>query len=128
MDEKKPKPLTSNQVRALNALLTHKTITEAAKDAKLSEKTFQRYLKDDSFAWHFREAHANLIADNVRRLTGATSDALTTLHKLMESGESDAVKVRAAKELLTGFLKFKEILNLEARILDLEKAIEANRE
>ena len=124
MTDTENKPLTQKQAKALAALLTHQTIADAANEAGVTDRTLYRYLNDPNFAAQLREQQAVMIADNVRRLTGMSGDALTALKDLMDSSDSDSVKVRAAKEILSGFLKYREILNLESRILELERRMD----
>lgn len=120
--------ITPNQAKALAALLTHRTIGEAADSVGLTSRTLLKYLADDTFKAALKEAQTSMIADVTRRLTGMQDATLTKLYSLMQESDNEAIQARSAKELLQAFLKFWEVLNLEQRLAALEAAIGAKGE
>ena len=71
--------LTRGQRRALQALLAHSTVAEAAKAAALSERTLYRYLADTTFQDALRAEQERLLAMTRRRLTALAASAVEEL-------------------------------------------------
>lgn len=76
--------LSRNQKRALNALLNHATVLDAAESVGLSAKTFYIYLKDEEFA---AEMEARFEAETLAlkaAFNAKVSVALDTLLEIMQ--------------------------------------------
>lgn len=93
--------LSSNQRKAMAALLAVPTLEEAAKKCGLHRNTLARYLSIPMFRLELSNREAEIIAATQAAITGATGAAVKTLKALVENeGTSDAVKCRAAVALL----------------------------
>lgn len=114
--------LTPRQRRGVAALLTAKTVTAAADQAGVSERTINRWIKQPGFIRELRQAQAAIIDQLAGRLVAGTGQALDTLADLMQSAESESVRRQAAGQWLELCLTIREQTDLERRITELEKA------
>jgi len=112
---------------AILALLTTRTVEEAARAAHISAKTLLRWMKEPEFDAAYQAAKRAAFGQSIARLHHLSSAAVTTLGKVMlEPGAPPATRVRAADSILDHTIKAIEIESLEARLTELERAAEAN--
>src|SRR5665213_2574984 len=110
---------------AIVALLTTRTVEEAARAAHISAKTLLRWMKEAGFDTAYRAAKRAAFGQSIARLHHLSSAAVTTLGKVMlESGTPPATRVRAADSILDHTTKAIEIEGIEARVAQLERAAE----
>lgn len=114
--------LTTRQQAAISALLTAPTITAAAETIGAGEKTIRRWLAEPAFLAELQRAETAVIEHTTRRLSAATTQALDTVIRIMETGSSDSVKLRAAIALLDTTLRWHELRAIEVRLAALEAA------
>lgn len=115
--------LTSNQKRALAAILASKSLVAASQACGLSEKTLQRYLTDQRFRAALAAAESDVIDQATRRLLALTGLAVDTLDRVLtDPAARDAVTLRAAQMVIDGLLRLRE-LAIEKRISELESAV-----
>jgi transposase-like protein len=108
---------------AIVALLTHRTIEEAARSIGVDPKTLFRWMKEPEFDAAYRAAKRAAFAQSIARLQHLTSAAVSTLGKVMlDSTTPPATKVRAADSILDHAAKAIEIEEIEARVAALEVA------
>ena len=108
---------------AIAALLSERTIEEAARACGTSAKTLLRWLKVTEFRSAYLEARGQVLSQSNARLQQATSAAVTTLLKLMVSPDAPAAtRVRAAQCVVELAHKGFELDNLELRLARLEAA------
>jgi len=112
---------------AILALLTTRTVEEAARAAHISAKTLLRWMKEPEFDAAYQAAKRAAFGQSIARRHHLSSAAVTTLGKVMlEPGTPPATRVRAADSILDHTIKAIEIESLEARLTELERAAEAN--
>jgi len=112
---------------AIVALLTTRTVEEAARVVGVSTKTLLRWMKEPEFDTAYREAKRAAFGQSIARLHHLSSAAVTTLGKVMlEPGTPPTTRVRAADSILNHTTKAIEIEGLEARLTELERAAETN--
>jgi hypothetical protein len=108
---------------AIIALLSARSIEEAARTANVPPRTLYRWLKEPEFDAEYRRAKRAAYGQAIARLHQATSAAATTLIKTMIDGATPAsVKVRASEAILNHTAKAVEIEEIEARVKALEQA------
>jgi hypothetical protein len=121
--------MKTNQENALNALLASASITDAAQNCGLSEKTLRRYLADADFQKEFRAARRVVFEQNIVRLQSLHAGAVATLERNLNC-ENPSVEVRAAQIIIEGNRKDFETLDILERLEILEnehqKQIETN--
>jgi hypothetical protein len=115
------KRLTPAQLRAIEALLTNNTVTDAAKAAGVDRRTLQRWMAEKEFCDTLRQAESELLSGMSRQVTAYAATALKVLYGVMLAKDSSAgVRVRAAEALLTRFHQVKELVEFEGRLTALE--------
>ena len=108
---------------AVVALLTQRSIEEAAKSIGIAPRTLVNWLKLPEFQAAYREARRTAYGQAIARLQQATSAAASTLMKVMvDQGTPASVKVRASEAILNHAAKAIEIEDIEARVRALEEA------
>jgi hypothetical protein len=114
---------------AIAALLTQRNIEDAAKHIDISANTLLRWLKVPEFAAAYRQARRAAFSQSIARLQQATTAAVTTLLKVMVDPSTPAsTKVRAADSVMSHAAKANEIEDIEARVSELERAAEAQKQ
>ena len=117
--------LSPKQQRAIQALLTNPTLTGAAVAAKISRSTLGRWLLDPLFNQALKAGAAASLEELSRSLLAVGGKAIQALGEtldktgLMQAG----VRVRAADIVLSRLLALRELVDLEARISELEKVV-----
>ncbi len=111
------------------ALLTQRNVEEAAKAIGLAPKTLLRGLQIREFEEAYRKARRDAFRQAFARLQQASSAAVTTLLKLaVDQNAPAAVKARAAYYILTLGTKAIETEDIEAHMLELERAAELSKQ
>lgn len=122
------KALTRKQDRAILALLTSSTLSEAAKAAGIGEATLWRWLQLPDFQEAYREARRQAVNQAITRLQQATGEAVETLRNIARDDEAkDSARVTAAKVILEMAFKAVELEDLTARVEELERSAEVKR-
>ncbi len=119
--------LSRVQERAIAALLQESTVEAAAKSAGISERTLRRWQILEPFQTAYKAARRSLVDSALSKLQQATGEAVATLRKNLECGQS-ATEVRAALAILDTAIKGTELMDVEERLQDLEKRIGERRE
>ena len=116
--------LSAKQHRAITALLTSKSVTEAAVATGQGERTIYRWLSEPDFRQALSAAEGDLIDVATRRLLQLQGSALDTLEALLGDGAdaSAGVRLRAAQVTLDHLLKLREMRDIEQRLAALEAA------
>ncbi len=110
---------------AIAALLSQRSIEEAARAANIGYKTLLRWLEIPEFRAAYRRARREAVQQAVARLQQATGAAGLTVLKLMtDPNVPAAVRLRAAECVFEHAIKGIELEDLEARLTDLERAAE----
>jgi hypothetical protein len=106
--------------RALIALMSCVTITEAAEEAGCSERTLRGWLRDDAaFREEFRRARAEAVGDALRQMQVAAEAAVQALVNQARD-DHEGTAFRAATALLDRVQKAQEAADFEARVAALE--------
>ncbi len=114
--------LTTNQRRALNALLDSTSVRAAAKKANLGETTLWRYLSDATFKTALSKRQDAIVSSVTAALTGMAGESVKTLRGILRSRTaSDAVKCRAALGWLSQMRQSVELADLSERVRALEQ-------
>jgi hypothetical protein len=113
---------------AIVALLTHRTIEEAARAVNVATKTLLRWQKEPEFDVAYRAAKRAAFAQSIARLHHLSSAAVSTLGKVMlDPTTPPATRVRAADSILDHTTKAIEIEDVEVRVSDLERAADESK-
>jgi len=108
---------------AIVALLSHRSIEDAAREVGIAPKTLMRWLKDPEFDAAYREARRAAFSQSIARLQQMSGAAAATLGKVMVDPNTPAsTKARAEDSILDHAAKAIEIEDIEARLAALEAA------
>ena len=121
---KRPKS-RKGEVVLIAELAAGATIREAAAKAKLSESTVYRRLQDDEFRREIKRARDRVMERSTARLVDATTAAVATLVELLD-GESEAVRLAAARAIIDNASKLRVETDLVGRVQALEEKADAN--
>jgi transposase-like protein len=116
------------QEEAIAALLTHRSLEDAAREVGISTKTLLRWMKEAGFDAEYRKARRDAFSQSVARLQQATGAAVSTLLKIMvDPNAPPSTRVRAADSVLDHSAKAIELEDIEARVAELERAAAVSR-
>ena len=120
--------LTSNQEKAVAALLSEPSVAAAAAKAGIGERTLFRWLDDPAFADAYRQARREAVSQAVARLQPMSTHAVTVLAMVMaDTRVSPSTRVTAAKSVLEFAIRAVELEDLEGRLSALEAVVKEGR-
>jgi len=102
-----PDRLTRVQHRAVAALLTSRTVEQAATTAGVGERTVRRWLADPAFTEAYRLEARTAARGAMSDLLAGQREAVATLRRALVEG-SPAQQVRAARALLEVGVRVRE--------------------
>jgi transposase-like protein len=113
---------------AVAALLTHRNIEDAAKAVGVAPNTLLKWMKDRGFEAAYRTARRAAVGQAIARLQQTTGAAVSTLQKLMvDANTPAAIKGNVARAILAISIKGVEVEDIEARLTELERASEEQK-
>jgi hypothetical protein len=119
---------TRKKEEAIAALLTHRSIEDAAKSIGIGTQTLLRWLKVPEFDAAYRAARRAAYSQATARLQQATGAAVSTLLKIMvDTNSPPSTRVRAADSILDHAKQAIEIEDVEVRVAALEQAAELSK-
>jgi hypothetical protein len=117
--------LKPKQQEAIIALLTNRTLEDAARAANTTPRTLYRWQQEPEFDRAYRKARRDAFGQGTARLQQASGAAVSTVLKIMLDQNAPAsTRLRAADMALAHGAKAIEIEDIEARVSDLERAAE----
>jgi phage terminase small subunit len=120
--------LSTRQETFILALLSSSSIIEAARIARIAERTGRRWLKLAHVQQAYQAAQQEVFDDAITTLKLAMHDAVTLLRATLKDSEIPAsTRVRAAQIILEHSLELHKIADLEARISELEQMVRGRR-
>jgi hypothetical protein len=112
---------------AIVALLSHRTVEEAANAIGIATRTLLRWLQISEFRKEYLKARREVVCQGVARLQQATGAAGITILKLMTDPNVPAsVRLRAAEAVFSLALKGVEVEDMDVRVTELEQAAASN--
>ena len=119
-----PDKLTPRQQRFVNAMTTAVGIKAAAALAGISERTAHRFMAEPTVKAALTTTQARALEDLSRGLVRLGEKATATLEAAMDNPDAtDAARIRAADIVLARLLQLRELVDLEARVADLEQRL-----
>ncbi len=115
--------LTRKKEQAILALLTERTVAEAAAATGVSEATLTRWMKLQEFGVAYREARREAVSMAIARVQSACTGAVEVLQHVMHDDQTPpSVRVSAAKTILDTTFRAAELEDLSVRVMLLERA------
>lgn len=112
--------LTLRQRKTIPHLVAASSRERGCKAARIGRSTLTEWLKQPAFAEALRSAEALAYREALATVQKATGEAAEVLRGLLAS-ESEAIRLRAASELLAFSMKSRDAVEIEERL----EAIEA---
>ena len=119
VSHKEPR-LTGRQLAAIARLMAGDNVTRAAEASGVPRRTLTRWLTEEPFTRALEAAQADAIADSVRHLAGALSEASAAVIRLARESEDEAIRLRAALAVVSMYRELRDAGDLEARLAALE--------
>jgi hypothetical protein len=120
--------LTPKQEAAILALLTARSVEEAARAVGVPIRTLYRWLNDPHFDRGYRRSKRAVFGQAISRLQQGAAAAATTMLKLMVDATVPASTRLRAADCVFGHAKNAiEIEEIEARVAALEQAAERQK-
>jgi hypothetical protein len=108
---------------AIAALLSQRSVEDAARVAKIGVNTLLRWLQLPEFRDAYLKARREAVGQAIARMQQATGAAAITVLKLMtDPNARAAVKLRAAECVFAHAIKGIELEDIETRLTELERA------
>jgi DNA-binding MurR/RpiR family transcriptional regulator len=113
---------TRKQDLAILALLTEKTLKDAAEKAGIGEATLWRWMQQDSFKEKYQDAKRETVSHVTARLRHSMTIAVDALVSMAENPKTPAMaRASAARTLLEYGFKAHEMEDLQGRVEQLEE-------
>jgi transposase-like protein len=114
---------------AIEALLSHRTVEEAERAVGIAPNTLRRWLKQPVFDAAYREAKRLRFSQSNALFQGASPAAASTIVKLaLDPSTPASTRLRAAESILDRSAKAVETEDLQARLTELERIVEARNQ
>src|SRR5580765_724891 len=114
---------------AIAALLSQRSVEDAARVAKIGVNTLLRWLQLPEFRDAYLKARREAVGQSIARMQQATGAAAITVLKLMtDPNVPAAVKLRAAECVFAHAIKGIELEDIETRLTELERAAGATKD
>lgn len=114
--------LTAKQRRAIDALLTCRTQTEAAQKAGITRQTLRKYRTIPEFEHEYNRAARSVLEDAKTQAAAGLGPAVDALIKIVIDDEAqDTARVSAARCVLEYSLRLCEYVDIARRLEKLEQ-------
>ena len=113
---------------AIAALLTHRSVEDAARAVGVSHNTLLRWMKEPEFKFALQNAIRAEFFQSTSRLRQASSAAATTITKIMvDPSAPHACRLRAAEGVIDRTAKAIELEDLAFRLAEVERLLEEKK-
>jgi len=109
--------------KVIESLLTGDTFGQAAEKAGVHRNTITEWMREPEFIAELQTAESEAMAALSRSLVTLAEKATRTLDEVLDGGESDGARLRAADIVLGRLLQVRELVDLEKRITELERTV-----
>lgn len=117
--------LSTQQRRAIEALLTRATVSAAAEAAGVGRNTIYRWRKQPAFIAALRAAERDATAELSRSLQQLSRSAVTVLQDAMKRDQHISHRLRATEIVLNKFLSVREAHDFEEQFAELRDRLNA---
>ena len=120
--------LKPKQEEAIGALLTNRSVEDAARAVNVGPRTLYRWLGESVFDKAYRKARRAGFGQGTARLQQASGVAVSSILKIMlDQNPPASTRLRAADLVLTHGAKAIELEDVEARVSELERTAEEQK-
>jgi len=115
--------LSTNQRKAIAAIMAHPSIPKAAAACKMSFKTLYRWMEEPEFRAELIQAEGDAIDQATRQLVMLQDPAISVFARSMAPDQPASIRLRAATAILDFMIRIRELRNMEQRLADLEEQV-----
>ena len=123
---RKKAKLTDRQLKAIPSIVGSPTFTEGCKKAKINKTTLYKWLKNPLFKAELDRQRDEVASEAFGVLTQGLTKAVEKLVGLLDTRD-DRLKRLAAKDVIDFIIRHKENEDLNERLTEIEKRLEARR-
>lgn len=117
--------LTPAQLRVIRSRCSGMTWTDAARDARVSDRTVRRWRTEPGFVAALRDAQARAFDDGLGLIKANVEKAAQVISLILDAGDDAAVRLRAATVTIEAGIKAVEVLDVVRRLEVLEQLVGA---
>lgn len=117
-----PGELTDRQLKAIPHFVMSSTLKEGCQKAKISKNALFNWLKNPIFKNELQRQRDLVLAEALENLKGHLVKATAALVDLL-STDSENLRRRVANDIINHVLRWKEVENLEKRLLEVEQIV-----
>lgn len=114
------KHLSPKQRAAIPFFLGYASVEEACREAGISRNTYYEWMKEPLFKAELTRLQEEVFLEATGGLKLNAVKAVSVLCSLMDREDHPNVQRAAANDVLNHVLKFKELLEIEQRLMNLE--------
>jgi hypothetical protein len=115
--------LTPRQRMIIPHILSEPTLEAARRKGQVGKALFYRWMKEPAFQAELETQRQLLISEALARLKSSIGEAIDVLLNLMRVAQAEGVRLSAAREILSFYLKNKEMQELSSRLSEVEKIV-----
>ena len=119
--------LSRRQQSALPAIVAAPSIAEAARRSGIAESTLRRWLEEPGYRNELDRLRKEAYDLAVKQVQALVPECLSIFAKVAAESTDPALRMRAARYLLSYGVKFKEIDELQQKVRSLEQAQEVDK-
>ena len=120
--------LTFRQQSALPSVVVAPSIAEAARNTGVAESTLRRWLEDPAFRNELDLARKEAYDLALKQLQALIPECLAIFADVAANSPDPALRLRAARYLITYGVKLHEVDGLNERVRNLQQAVETSKE
>lgn len=115
----------NKRAQLVEHLLSGETVVSAARLAGVAERTARRWVSEPDFRAQVRQAEGQALDTVSRRLVSMSGQALDALESVLNvpEGRNQNVRRLAAVAVLELLLKWREVVDFEERLAQLERTV-----
>jgi len=117
--------VTPRQHKAIESLILLGDVTSTAREVHVSRKTIYAWLKQPAFKAALAEAQQEALQSVCRQLLGLRRRAVKALGDALAREESTSNRLRAVEVWLSKLPAWLQAADLQARVAELERRVEA---
>jgi hypothetical protein len=114
---------------AVAALLSSSSISAAARQCDVGERTLRRWLTEPAFIGMYHDAQQQLLKASINKLRSASVEMVETLRRVALDTDAPAgARAGAARSALELLFKGDQLETLASRVTELEQHLEQKKE
>ncbi len=117
--------ISARDEKVIIAMLGNPSLRTAAKCAGLAESTLRRKMQNEEFMSAYERIRQRVLNNACGRLQYSISTAVAILCELMNKDQPASIRLGAASKIIDYALRSNEMLNLEYRMSEVERILNA---